>query len=115
MLTCRCVTLIVLMIAALGAACGSPARDSGFAQVGQPGADEQTCSRDQDCVLVEDCCGCFSGGSRTAVRADAVEGLSAAAESACAGRTCAEGIESNHRSCQASAAACRGGRCIPSL
>jgi hypothetical protein len=108
-------SLLALGVALVVSACGGEARSSGLAQVGQPSPDHQTCRRDEDCTLVEDCCGCFNGGSRTAVRVDAVQALTDAAEAECGARQCAEGIESNHRSCQAVGAACRGGRCIPKL
>ena len=111
----RLALLASLCAPLLLAACGTSRRESGLAHVGPAGPAEQTCRRDADCTIVEDCCGCFHGGSRTAVRTDAVESLQAASEGACAERSCAENVESNHRSCQATEAVCRGGRCIPSL
>jgi hypothetical protein len=108
----------VIAVLSVAAACSTGSGSggaSGLPRIGQPSADEQSCSRDQDCTLVDDCCGCAAGGSRTAVRADAVESLETQAAAQCGERTCAEGIASNHRSCEASAAICRGGRCIPQL
>lgn len=109
------VRLLCLTTFLLAMGCGTARRDSGLPHIGPAGPAEQTCRRDQDCIIVEDCCGCFHGGSRMAVRADAVESLEAQAGSTCAERSCAENIESHHRSCQATEAVCRGGRCIPSI
>ncbi len=105
-----CSVLGVVLYACSGAASSG---ESGLARTGPPSAEEQACSRDSECVLVDDCCGCANGGIRQAVRADAVEAMSGAAEAACGTRSCAEGQASQHRSCAATAAVCRGGRCIP--
>lgn len=97
----------------LVACSGSAAGPSG-PRVAQTDPDDLTCGRDEDCALVSDCCGCAAGGSQTAVRADRVEALSAAADSACDTSQCS-GRPSEHRSCQAVGARCAGGRCIPQL
>jgi hypothetical protein len=107
--------LLALCACAL-VACGSGGgmTESGLSRTGPPTPENQACSRDAECVLVDDCCGCENGGIRQAVRADAVESLESSADSACAARSCMAGQASQHRSCTASAAVCRGGRCIPS-
>jgi hypothetical protein len=96
--------------------CGTSGSESAYPRAGTPTAEEQQCSRDRECVLVDECCECALGGTRAAVRADAVQSLEAAADERCASRTCAADEERGpHRSCSATGAVCRGGRCIPQL
>jgi hypothetical protein len=101
----------IAMVACGGGGSGSTAD---LPRVAATQAEDQACSRDAECTLVDDCCGCARAGAKTAVRVDRVEALSAAAQSECAGRTCPD-LPSEHRSCQATAARCSGGRCIPAL
>jgi hypothetical protein len=99
-------------------ACGNSGGGGGssYPRAGTPTAEEQQCSRDSECTLVDECCECALGGTRAAVRADAVEALEASADERCANRECAADEERGpHRSCGATAAVCRGGRCIPQL
>jgi hypothetical protein len=107
------VRYVFILLAGVLLGCGG-SREYSHPIVGQTEADDQTCRRDQDCALVEDCCGCASGGTKMAVRADRIEALSSLADSQCAGRACSE-APSAHRSCSAASAICRGGRCIPAL
>jgi hypothetical protein len=107
--------VLVSTFIALACSTGGGRVESGLTRTGPPGPAEQACSRDAECVLADDCCGCENGGTRQAVRSDAVQSLQSQAESTCADRTCTNGIASNHRSCTATAAVCRGGRCIPQL
>ncbi len=76
--------------------------------------DEQACSRDVECALVEDCCGCAAGGMRTGVRAELLETAVERSAAECEHRSCGSQT-SEHRSCEASAARCLGGRCVPAL
>ena len=107
-------------VAIAGASCAGPAAGAGAAEPdGLQHADalegeEQACSRDVECVLVDDCCGCARGGLRMSVRTDKLEAVTERSESACAERTCSE-QPSQHRSCTATAARCLGGRCLPAL
>jgi hypothetical protein len=68
-----------------------------------------TCSRDEDCTLVDACCGCNMGGRRVAIRKDAVAAHESAREHQCAGSRCKGGI-SAHSSCDAEAV-CGDGHC----
>jgi hypothetical protein len=102
-------------------ACARPAQGGGaatsagdFPRAGEPDAEEQACSRDVECALVDDCCGCERGGLRTGVRGDRRDALVERSAAACEQRTCNE-QPSQHRSCSASAARCVGGRCLPAL
>jgi hypothetical protein len=108
----------MLTVGALGCAkpggtAGAAAPD-GMAHADEPAAEEQSCSRDVECALVDDCCGCARGGLRMSARTDRMEALVDRSEDACAERTCSE-QPSQHRSCTASAARCLGGRCVPAL
>jgi hypothetical protein len=94
---------------------GSGMVESDRKRLAAPTPEQQACSRDSECTLVEDCCGCGNGGTQQAVRSDSVEALEAAGASHCAERSCTPGVASAHRSCTASDSVCRGGRCIPSI
>ena len=96
-----------------GGTAGAAAPD-GLAHADEPEAEEQSCSRDVECSLVEDCCGCAGGGLRMSVRTDKLEAVTDRSESTCAERSCS-GVQSQHRSCTATAARCLGGRCVPAL
>jgi len=100
----------------LAAACGS-ARPNGGAsaapRVGAATAADRTCSRDLDCVLAEDCCGCSANGQRLAVNRERLPALESGAAAACT-MTCAP-VPEPHRTCGATAARCAGGLCIPVL
>src|SRR6476619_3724859 len=90
------------------------ASPSELPRAGEPEAAEQSCWRDSECALVEDCCGCGRGGLRMAVRGDRLTSLTERSAAVCEQHSCA-GQPSQHRSCTASAARCAGGRCIPAL
>jgi hypothetical protein len=113
-------TVLWGVLALVGAGCAGPAAGAGAAEPdGLQHADalegeEQACSRDVECALVDDCCGCARGGLRMSVRTDMLEAVTERSESACAERTCSE-QPSQHRSCTATAARCLGGRCLPAL
>lgn len=107
--------LVLVVLGSLGCGGGGGgAATTDAPRIAATQAEDQACSRDVECTLVEDCCGCARGGMKNAVRADRVEALSAAAESECASRQCG-GTPSEHRSCTAAGARCSGGRCIPAL
>ena len=93
---------------------GYTAPAGGPPAIAEPSAEDQTCSRDSECVLVQDCCGCERSGRRLAVRRDRVETLQSEATSTCAATSCVV-AESAHRSCTASSARCLGGRCVPAI
>jgi hypothetical protein len=110
---------IVCAFGLLAASCaGSTTKASATSadrpRAGEPEAAEQSCWRDSECVLVDDCCGCGRGGLRMGVRGDRLSTLVERSASACEQHSCAE-QPSQHRSCNASAARCAGGRCIPAL
>lgn len=111
-----CIAVWLLAAAACQKASGSAGATApdGFAHADALEAEEQSCSRDVECVLVEDCCGCARGGLRMSVRTDKLEGVTDRSESVCAERECS-GVQSQHKSCTASAARCLGGRCVPAL
>jgi len=83
-------------------------------RIGAAAMEDRTCSRDAECVLVDDCCGCSQGGQRLAVLSERVTVLEAAGESACSERRCAP-VRPQHHSCTATAARCSGGLCVPAL
>ena len=91
---------------ALLVACGHP----GTAPVAQaPPSDPKSCTVDDDCALVDACCGCARGGKRFALRKDAVAAHEAQRAKTCAGETCKAG-ELVHSSCDAEPV-CRDGQC----
>jgi hypothetical protein len=100
--------------ASSGAGAHTSANAGDAPRAGEPQAGEQSCWRDQDCVLVDDCCGCARGGLRLAVRADKLDAVTERGTSNCAERTCGD-QPSQHRSCKATAAHCVGGSCLPAL
>ena len=106
--------LLAAGCAASGSQTSATASASELPRAGEPEAAEQSCWRDSECVLVDDCCGCGRGGMRMAVRGDRLTPLTERSAGACEQHSCAE-QPSQHRSCTASAARCAGGRCIPAL
>jgi hypothetical protein len=115
----RCALLFacaLTLLACAGARSGPGATGgaSDFPRAGEPEAEEQACSRDIECALVDDCCGCARGGLRMSVRSDRIDALTERSAAACEQRTCTE-RPSEHRSCNATAARCLGGRCVPTL
>lgn len=104
--------MAVLFLAACG---GNGLVESDRARLAAPTPEQQACSRDSECTLAEDCCGCANGGTQQAVREDSLGDLEAAGASECAERACTPGVQSAHRSCTASESVCRGGRCIPAI
>jgi hypothetical protein len=108
---------LTAMAFVLFAGCGGPGVDqpvTGPPVIAQAGVEDQTCSRDSECVLVQDCCGCDREGRQLAVHRDRVQPLSEASAGQCAAVTCTV-AHSSHRSCTATRAVCRGGRCIPAV
>ena len=109
---------IVLSVAAgcawTGGASQASTAEGDFPRGGEPSAEEQRCSRDTECVLVDDCCGCARGGLRMAVHSQHLQAVSERADSACAARSCGPD-PSQHRSCTAHEARCVGGNCLPKL
>jgi hypothetical protein len=96
-----------------GASSSSSSGAAASRGVASPAMEDRACSRDSECALADDCCGCAQGGQRHAVRRDRVEALQSASESACGQRNCPGGAA--HRSCEATAARCSGGLCVPAL
>jgi hypothetical protein len=109
------VLLVVLALFVTACAGARPGGSPGAGpHIGAASMEDRTCSRDSECVLVEDCCGCSSGGQRLAVRADRREALEASAGATCGERVCAT-VVSDHPSCGAAAARCSGGLCVPQI
>lgn len=106
--------LAAVSVGFLIAACSGGATAPAGPRIAEAQPDDLTCSRDEHCALVDDCCGCAAGGTKTAVRADRVEALAAAADGSCDESQCS-GLASQHRSCEAVGARCAGGRCVPRL
>ena len=100
------------LVLALLVACGH-----GSAPSGPPpkATDRDSCMRDEDCTLVDACCGCDRAGRRVAIRRDAVAEYDATRAQRCTGSTCIPGA-SGHPSCDAEAI-CADGHCkvIPHL
>src|SRR5262245_18940728 len=112
-----CACALALLAAGCASSSGkasSTSAPSELPRAGEPEAAEQSCWRDNECALVEDCCGCGRGGLRMAVRGDRLTALTERSTAVCDQHSCAE-QPSQHRSCTASAARCAGGRCIPAL
>ncbi len=106
------VSAFVIVVGCGGAGIDRPV--TGPPVVAQAGVEDQTCARDSECVLVQDCCGCEREGRQLAIHRDRVQPLSESSVAECGAVTCTVG-RSSHRSCSASRAVCRGGRCIPAV
>lgn len=104
---------VVLMLLAIGCA-GAQEPVGGPPVVATASAEDQTCSRDSECVLVQDCCGCDRQGRQLAVHRDRVTSLAEASRAECGAISCTV-ARSEHVSCSTTRAACRGGRCIPAI
>lgn len=106
---------LVVSVGVLG--CGGPGYDApvtGPPAVGSVSSEDQSCSRDSECTLVQDCCGCARAGRQLAVHVDRVEALQSSATADCAETSCTV-QPSEHRSCSAQGARCLGGRCVPAI
>jgi hypothetical protein len=106
--------LATLLSACAGAQSSPGASASDLPRADQPEEQELACSRDIECALVDDCCGCARGGLRMGIRADKLETATERSAGVCEERPCS-GQASEHRSCEATAARCLGGRCVPAL
>ncbi len=104
---------VPIIVLALGCA-GATEQVGGPPVVATAAAEDQTCTRDSECVLVQDCCGCERQGRQLAVHRDRVQGLVEASRAECSAVGCTV-ARSEHRSCATTRAACRGGRCIPAV
>ena len=94
---------------ALLVACGGHA--SAPAPAPSAPADTKSCTADDDCALVDACCGCAQGGKRFAIRKDAVAAHEAQRAKQCAGEQCKRAEDSlPHSSCDAEAV-CRDNKC----
>jgi len=113
---CLCALLLAACAGASQSGPGSSSSSgaSDLPRADEPQAEDQSCWRDNECVLVDDCCGCARGGLRMSVRSDHLEALTERSASTCEQRTCS-GQASQHRSCTATAARCAGGRCVPKI
>ncbi|MGE0550986.1 MAG: hypothetical protein AB7O24_00460 [Kofleriaceae bacterium] len=70
-----------------------------------------TCTKDADCALVADCCGCGAGGKKLAISASAVKDYNASRAQRCGDLACAT-VMSDDPSCGAKAkAVCDSGNC----
>jgi len=98
-------------------ACGSskPAGTTGGTGSGPPPtkAELDTCTKDEECALVEACCGCNAGGRKVAIRADAVADYEKSRPQRCASEVCTQ-MMSEHLSCDAEAVCGQNGHCKPS-
>jgi hypothetical protein len=113
----RLASVSSLAVGLLLLSCGGPGYDaptSGPPAIGNPTSEDQTCSRDAECVLVSDCCGCDRSGRQLAVHRDRVEALESTAQTECASVSCPV-ARSEHRSCGTERARCLGGRCVPAV
>ncbi len=96
---------------ALAIACGGKGASSTTAGDKPPpnAADRDSCTTDEDCTLVDACCGCNASGRRVAIRKDAVAEYDATRAQRCGDSVCAQAI-STHSSCNAEAT-CEAGHC----
>ncbi|MGE0789109.1 MAG: hypothetical protein AB7S26_25780 [Sandaracinaceae bacterium] len=106
------ITVVIVGVAGCGPGVSTPT--SGPPAIASASTEDQSCSRDSECVLVQDCCGCERQGRQLAVHRDRVEALTASAQSDCSAVSCTVGA-SEHRSCGAERAQCLGGRCVPAV
>lgn len=108
----RTALLSFAVVLLVGCGSGNQLPAEGPPAIASASSEDQACSRDSECVLVQDCCGCQRQGRQLAVHRDRVEELQASAQGECANVSCVAG-ESEHRSCGAAGAQCLGGRCVP--
>lgn len=73
-----------------------------------------TCESADDCVLVEDCCGCSAGGKKMAVHRERLDQVISSEAENCEQKSCGSG-PSDDPSCEASGARCEQGRCVPDV
>ncbi len=92
------------------AACGSSKPATGGGSAVQTKAELDSCTKDEDCVLVEACCGCTAGGRKTAIRADALRDYEGSRAQRCSSDVC-PAVMSTHPSCDAEATCGQNGRC----
>ncbi|MCX5742840.1 MAG: hypothetical protein NT062_10125 [Proteobacteria bacterium] len=107
--------VLTAMLATLAlAACGEPRKAPATAAEDKSGpvetaADRDDCTVDEDCALVEACCGCSAGGRKVGIRADSVAGYEQSRAHRCAASACPQMI-SEHPSCNAEPV-CKKGHC----
>src|SRR5688500_290075 len=79
---------LAFVLGCAGASTAGASSGGGPPTIAPPAAEDQTCSRDSECVLVQDCCGCDRQGTQLAVHRDRVEALTAAGTTDCASVSC---------------------------
>jgi len=97
-----------LLVLALG--CGHAAPSSSSETPPAP-ADRDTCTRSEECTLVDACCGCNAGGRRVAIRKDYVATYDAGRASRCKTSVCAQHV-STDETCEAEAICNALNRCV---
>jgi hypothetical protein len=85
---------VLLAVLALGCG-GPPAPAPPTATPAATAGLSDSCATADDCVLVDACCGCSSGGSRLAIRKDAAAAFEASRPTRCGDRMCAQVISSD--------------------
>jgi hypothetical protein len=98
--------LVLLVLVACGAQ-STPTTGGGSGSAAP--TDRKTCTTDDECVLVEACCGCAAGGKRISIRKDSVEQYNTTRDQRCMGTLCTA-VMSDDPSCNAEAV-CREGSC----
>ena len=96
--------LLLLLVA-----CGAKTPPAGGGSGSAAPVDRKSCTADEDCVLVDACCGCGAGGKQIAIRKDGVEQYIATRDQRCVGQLCTA-VMSEDPSCTAEAV-CREGSC----
>ena len=102
----------LLLIAALAACGGQPKGappDPGKAPPIAEAAEKDDCQTDEDCALVDACCGCGAGGRKVGIRADALPAYEKGRATRCGAAVC-PAVISDHPSCNAEPV-CKKNRC----
>jgi hypothetical protein len=99
------------LVVALALGCGHASTPP----AGDPSAPDpearDTCTKSEECTLVDACCGCNAGGRRVAIRKDYVATYDAGRAKRCAHSMCAQHV-STDVSCDAEAVCNALNRCV---
>lgn len=102
----------LMFVLALAACSGTPkatTSDPGKAPPIAEAADKDDCQTDDDCALVDACCGCNAGGRKVGIRADALPAYEKGRAARCGAAQC-PAMMSEHPSCNAEAV-CKKNHC----
>jgi hypothetical protein len=100
-----------LLLLGLLVGCGAPQPKPPAGNGGpvSEAADRDDCTTDDDCSLVDACCGCANGGRKVGIRTDALAAYEKGRADRCKAVSCSLS-PSDHPSCNAEAT-CKHGHC----